>query len=56
MRRPGVVEIAAAFAVFDKGALLAFAPDPDQGLLDGVMVLQQAVGLFQAEKMRALKR
>ena len=55
VRRRGVIEAASAFAAFDKGALLTFAPSPDQGLLDGIMVLQQAVNAFQAERMRKMR-
>ncbi len=54
-RRRGVAECASAYAAFDKGALATFAPDPDQGLLDGIMTLHSAVNVFSAEKMRKLK-
>lgn len=55
MRRPVVVEVAAAYRAYDKGLLDSFWPDCPAMIWEGVMLLSRALNAHEAEELAKLK-
>lgn len=56
IRRPFVAEVARAWRAYDKGSLETFFPQPSAALLDGVLVLGDALKAYEIKRLEDLPK